>query len=226
MGHFPLVCAGALLAFLCSAQVGQVSVQAAHSGGIVGTVVDEDGGPVLGPSVSYSVLTENGGSTASMSSNDPKGDFEITQLPLGKVELNASAPLSGYWQNDTSPYKQTVMLTEANRTAHVRLKVGPKPAVLLLTVTDRTSRKVIEGFIVKRTIGAHGVSCAAGTGYFPRTTEGDWEVPISPLFDFLLEVTAEDYKDWFYSNPADPSDTTLHLKSGERKAVRVTMQPK
>jgi hypothetical protein len=226
MGRFLLICVGVLLAFPCSAQVDQAPAQAPRPGSIVGTVVDEDGKPVLGPTVTYSISTDHGGSTSTTSSNVPNGEFEITQLPLGKVELNAAAPLSGYWHNDASPYKQTVVLTEANPIAHVRLKVGPKPAVLVLTVTDRTTGKAIDGFMV-RTIGADGGGAgSAGTAYFQQTTKGDWEVPISPLFDVLLGVTAKGYKNWFYSNPADPSDPTLHLESGERKAVQVTMQPK
>ena len=224
MGRLLLFCLGALLASPCSAQVDQASLHATRSGSIVGTVVDEDGKPVVGPMVTYSVFTESGESRSTTSSNVQDGKFEINQLPLGKVELNAAAPLSGYSPNDASPYKQTVVLTEAKPTAHVRLKVGPKPAVLVLTVIDHTSGKAIDGFMV-RTIGDHG-GFAAGTAYFPQTTEGGREVPVSPLFDFLLEVTAEGYKNWFYSNPTDPSNPTLHLESGERKAVQVTMQPK
>jgi len=223
MGRFLLICVGALLAFPCSAQVDQVYQPAKDPGSIVGTVVDEDGNPLLGPSVSYLVVTENGASRSTASSNVPNGEFELTQLPLGKVELNASAPLSGYWYNEASPYKQTVVLTAANPTAHVRLKVGPKPAVLVLTVSDRITGKAVEGFMV-RTVGAEGGGAgSAGTAYFPQTDQGDWEVPVSPLFDVLLEVTAKDYKNWFYSNPSDP---TLHLEPGERKVVQVTMQPK
>jgi hypothetical protein len=226
MGRFLLICATALLAFPCSAQVDQASLQATHPGRIVGTVVDEDGKPVLGPSVSYSFLTENAGSGGSTGSNLPNGEFEITMLPLGKVELNAAAPVSGYWHNDASPYKQTVVLTKANPTAHVVLKVGPKPAVLVLIVSDRITGKAIDDFMI-RTIGSDGVGAgSAGLGYFPQTDEGYREVPVSPLFDVILEVTAKGYKNWFYSNPADPSDPTLHLESGERKVVQVTMQPK
>jgi hypothetical protein len=226
MGRFLLICAGALLAFPCSAQVDQVSAQPARPGSIVGTVVDEDGKPVLGPMVTYSVLTASGGSTSATSSNAPNGEFEITQVPLGKVELNAAAPLSGYWHNDASPYKQTVVLTATNPTAHVRLKVGPKPAVLVLIVSDRITGKAIDGFMI-RTIGADGGGAGtAGLAYFPQTDEGGREVAISPLFDVLLGVTAKGYKNWFYSNPTDPSDPTLHLESGERKTVQVTMQPK
>jgi hypothetical protein len=132
--------------------------------------------------------------------------------------------LSGYGLNDASPYKQTVVLTEANPIAHVRVKVGPKPAMLALNVTDRSSGKAIDGFMIR--IINDGGGSGGGTGYFPQTPEGDREVPVSPLSDFLFEVTAKGYKNWFYSNPADPSDPTLHLESGERRAVQVTMQPK
>jgi hypothetical protein len=225
MGRFLLICASVLLAFPCSAQVDQVSLQATHPGRIVGTVVDEDGKPVLGPAVTYSVSTGNGESISTSSSNAPNGEFELSLLPLGKIELNAAAPLSGYWHNDASPYKQTVVLTAAKPTANVLLKVGPKPAVLVLTVSDRITGKAVEGFMVK-TFGVDGLMAGGGTAYFPHTDEGDWEVPISPLFDVLLEVTAKGYKNWFYSNPADPSDPTLHLESGERKTMQVTMQPK
>jgi hypothetical protein len=186
--------------------------------------VDEDGKPVLGSEVSYSVGTEGREASGTSSSNNPNGEFELTQLPLGKVELNAASALSGYGLNNASPYKQTVVLTEANPIAHVRMKVGPKPAMLALTVTDRTSGKAIDGFMIR--IIADGGGLSAGTGYFAQTPEGDREVPVSPLSDFLLEVTAKGYKNWFYSNPADPSDPTLHLESGERRAVQVTMQPK
>jgi hypothetical protein len=87
--------------------------------------VDEDGKPVLGPSITYSFSMGKDGGTTTTGSNAPNGEFEITQVPLGKVELNAAAPLSGYWRNDASPYRQTVVLTAANPTAHVRLKGRP-----------------------------------------------------------------------------------------------------
>jgi hypothetical protein len=224
MGRFLLICTYAFLALQCSAQVDQAPIPAARPGSIVGTVVDEDGKPVLGSEVSYSVGTEGREASGTSSSNNPNGEFELTQLPLGKVELNAASALSGYGLNNASPYKQTVVLTEANPIAHVRMKVGPKPAMLALTVTDRTSGKAIDGFMIR--IIADGGGLSAGTGYFAQTPEGDREVPVSPLSDFLLEVTAKGYKNWFYSNPADPSDPTLHLESGERRAVQVTMQPK
>jgi len=188
--------------------------------------VDEDGKPVAGPMVTYSYPTDHGSNTSSASSNVLNGEFELTQLPLGKVELNAAAPLSGYWHNDASPYKQTVVLTAAKPTAHVVLKVGPKPGVLVVMVSDRITGKAIDDFMI-RTIGADGRGGgAAGLAYFPQAGEGGREVPISPLFDVLLGVTAKGYKNWFYSNPADPSDPTLHLESGERKTVQVTLQPK
>lgn len=227
MGRFLLICMCTLLAFPCSAQTDQVSVQPIRPGSIVGTVVDEDGKPVIGPSVSYSYSTEDGGVTSrgSSGSNAQNGEFELAQLPLGKIELNASAPLSGYWQNDASPYKQMVVLTASKPTAHVQLKVGPKPAVLVLMVSDRITGKSIDEFMI-RTFGDNGGGAGGGLAHFPQTEEGGREVPISPLFDVLLEVTAKGYKNWFYSNPADPSDPTFHLESGERKVVQVTMQPK
>jgi hypothetical protein len=226
MGRFLLICASALLAFPCSAQVDQASLQATRPGSIIATVVDEDGKPVLGPAVSCSTSTGQSQTTFGSSSNASNGELQIGLLPLGKVELNASAPLSGYWHNDASPYKQTVVLTKANPTAHVVLKVGPKPAVLVLIVSDRITGKAIDDFMI-RTIGADGGGGgAAGLAYFRQTDEGGREVPISPLFDVLLGVTAKGYKNWFYSNPADPSDPTLHLESGERRTVQVTMQPK
>jgi hypothetical protein len=93
-------------------------------------------------------------------------------------------------------------------------------------VSDRNTGKVIDNFMV-RTLGTEGNGGGGGgTAYFPRTDEGDWEVRVSPLFDVLLEVTGKGYNNWFYSNPVDPSDPTLHLESSERKVVQVTMQPK
>src|SRR5271165_183309 len=118
MGRFLLICVGALLISPGFAQVDQASLQATRPGRIVGTVVDEDGKPVLGPLVTFS--TDNGRVGGSRSSNAPNGQFEISDLPLGKVELKAAAPLSGYWPDDASPYKQTIVLTKANPTAHVQ----------------------------------------------------------------------------------------------------------
>ena len=226
MGRFLLICACALVAISCSAQVDQAPPQAARPGSIVGTVVDEDGKPVLGPSVSCTISTATSSSTSTSGSNAPNGEFELTQLPLGKVELNASAPLSGYWYNSASPYKQTVVLTQANPTARVRLRVGPKPAALVLIVSDRITGKPIDEFMI-RTIGADGGGAGtAGLAYFQQTDDGGREVPVSPLFDVLLGVTAKGYKNWFSSNPADPSAPPLRLESGERRVVLVTMQPK
>jgi hypothetical protein len=97
---------------------------------------------------------------------------------------------------------------------------------LLLTVTDRATGKAIDDFMI-RTFGADGGGAgSAGLAYFPQTEEGEREVRVSPLFDVLLGVTAKGYKNWFYSNPADPSDPTIHLEPGERRAVLVSMQPK
>jgi hypothetical protein len=92
-------------------------------------------------------------------------------------------------------------------------------------VSDRITGKPVDDFMI-RTIGADSGGATAGLAYFPQTDQGGREVPISPLFDILLGVTAKGYKNWFYSNPADASDPTLHLESGERKVVQVTMQPK
>jgi hypothetical protein len=82
MGRFLLIFACALFAFQCSAQVDQTSAPAAHPGSIVGTVVDEDGKPVLGPEVSYSVSTDG---------REAKGVSRLKQSKRG-VRANSAAP--------------------------------------------------------------------------------------------------------------------------------------
>jgi hypothetical protein len=86
MGRCLLICASALLAFPCSAPVTQASPQPPRPGSIVGTVVDEDGKPVLGPAVSYSFSMDHSSGTVSSNSNASNGEVELTQVPLGKID--------------------------------------------------------------------------------------------------------------------------------------------
>jgi hypothetical protein len=85
--------------------------------------------------------------------------------------------------------------------------------------------KVVEPFFVR--VIADTTGYCAGAGNFAKQpgTSGV-RVPVGLTTEFLVEVSAPGYRNWFYSDPSDPSRPVLRLASGEERSLDVLLEPK
>ena len=116
-------------------------------GRIIATAMNDDGEPIK----HATLCTRTGQSSSCSSSNEIREDgvFEISQLPLTKIGVYAESVMQGYWQDERTGKVQTVTLTAAAPTAHVVLKVGPKPGELIVNVSDKATGKALHSFFVR-----------------------------------------------------------------------------
>ncbi|MGA8271212.1 MAG: hypothetical protein WB919_06595 [Candidatus Sulfotelmatobacter sp.] len=194
------------------------------SGRIVATVTNDEGEPITGQIMLCTRITQPRGESNSCSGgpSDENGNYEISQLPFGKVEVSAQAPMQGYVQEEKNRKTQTVILSSKAPVAHVVLTVGPKPGELILNVTDKATGKVVDSVFISL-MGEPGGYCS-GTGNFRRDTTSGVRVPISPGDESILEISAKGYKNWFYTDPSDPSHPVISLESGEERTLNVELE--
>jgi hypothetical protein len=141
------------------------------------------------------------------------------------MDVYAESAMQGYWQDERTAKMQTVTLTAAAPTAHVVLKIGPKPGELIVSVSDKATGQALHSFFVK--LIADKISYGSGVGNFTKQPDNSGiRVPIVPTTDFLFEVSAKGYKNWYYSDPSEPSRPVLRLESGEERTLEVQMEPK
>jgi hypothetical protein len=201
------------------------SPNGSQPGRIMGTVVNDEGDPVKGATLCTRVKAANGESTScGATQTDENGKFEISQLPLAKIDVYAQAEMQGYWQDASTPRKQTVTLTTKAPIAHVALSAGPKPGELIVNVMDKTTGKAVHSFFV--TLIGDTAGFCSGTGNFRQAGASGVRVPIPPATDVIVEVSAEGYKNWFYTDPSDSSRPVLRLESGEEKVLEAELEPK
>jgi len=199
--------------------------QNTQHGRVRGTVVNDEGEPVAQVMLCTRIANPKGEMTSCGSARtDENGAFEISQLPLTKIDVYAQASIQGYGAADQTARAQTVTLTSNAPIAHIALKVGSKPGALILNVTDKTTGKAVDTFFV-RLIGETAGYCS-GTGNFDRVTPSSVRVPVSSRTEEMVEVSAPGYKNWFYSDASDPSRPVLRLESGEERSLEVLLEPK
>jgi hypothetical protein len=73
-------------------------------------------------------------------------------------------------------------------TAKVKLKIGPKPAVLTFDVKDKSTGKPVESFRV-RWFGIENLGTMSPSEKVPAT-----RVPIPPNLDVIVVISAEGYR--------------------------------
>src|SRR6202034_3969045 len=108
---------------------------------------------------------------------------------------------------NTKEMMKTVNLTPESPSARVVLKIGRKPAELIVNVTDRQTGKPVEAFFVR--LITDSSSACSGSGGFKLGGSSGVRVPIPAATDVLLEVSAIGYKSWYFSDPTDPTRPVL-----------------
>jgi len=115
----------------------------------------------------------------------------------------AEASRLGYWRDDETARTQIVTLSAKAPTAHVALKIGPRPGELIVSVTDKTTGEAVDSFF--ETLIADTTGHCSGVGNFARDTgSSSARVPVGAATETVVEVSAKGYKNWFYSDPSSP----------------------
>jgi len=202
------------------------SRNAKETGQIIGTVVNDVGEPVREAQVCTRITYQTGSSNAcGGAQTDEKGAFQMSQVPFGKIGVYAEAVRQGYWRDDETARTQTVMPSAQVPVAHVALKVGPKPGELIVNVRDKTSGKNVDSFFVRLIADTTGY--CSGVGNFPNQPGSvGARVPVGSGTEAVVEVSAKGYKNWYYSDPSEPSRPVLRLEPGEEKTLEVQLDPK
>jgi hypothetical protein len=188
-------------------------------GRIVGSVVNDSNEPVGNAMLCTSVVRTNSAHTSCGSQTaDTQGHFDIT-VPMETNRVFAQNPQAGYQQPNNPMHEGVhVKLSELEPVAHVKIKLGPRPAEVILTVTDRATGKPIDSFSVRW--------IRIDDGPIEATGSSKSRVFVPPDVELLLTVQAAGYERWFYSDVSAPSRPTLRLASGEQKTISVELDPR
>lgn len=216
--HMRLLCLAACLV-IAAISAGQSHEPVQPHGRIIGSVVNDSNEPVGNAVLCTSVVRTNSANTSCGSQTaDTQGHFDII-VPLETNRVFAQNPQAGY-QRPNNPMQDGVhvKLSELEPVAHVKIKVGERPAELILTVTDRATGKPVDSFIVRW--------IRIDDGPIVATDSRKSRVLVPPDVELLLTVQAAGYEHWFYSDVSAPSRPTLRLASGEQKAISVELDPR
>jgi len=232
----------AILLVLSLAMFAQTPAQ--YQGRIVGTVVDDAGKPFpigddAGKPLSNAVVcfAKIGDHPANKgcSPADARGQFNI-HVPLEINRVYAEKPEAGYLDDEyLEQAGVAVSLSQAEPTAHVVLKMGPKPAQLTFNVSAKDTKKPIEHF---------WLTWLVFIGDPPQTTDTPNEetrrspsnsirytystprnrVSVPSNRDVLVLVHARGYKHWLYLD-ANAGQPILRFQPGEERTIEAELEP-
>jgi hypothetical protein len=164
------------------------------------------------------VRTQSASTSCGGQKTDAQGHFDIS-VPLETNRIFAQNPQAGY-QQPNRPMEQGVhvRLSELEPVAHVKIKIGPRPAVVILTVTDKATGKPVDSFIVRW--------IRMDDGPVEATDSIKSRVLVPPNVELLLSVGASGYQRWFYSDVSNPSRPIVRPASGEERTIAVELEPR
>ena len=195
-------------------------VDPAALGRITGTVLGENG--QLMDHTRVCVWTMRTTSTGSGFSGDCTlltdhlGKFQIDHVKNGTYRLNAEKLEEGY--KAISPSGELIPVSEANPLHVITIKLGPPGGIVTCLVTDRVTGKPIEP--QKPTFTERVV---IGGSSYPMKASFQAVVPAEA--DLSIKATARGYRDWSYRNPSDPNQSVLRMAHGERRVLKIEMEP-
>ena len=187
--------------------------------------MDQQGQPLTHIFV-HAVLVQTGMFMSAVESDDT-GQFLVEGLEPGTYDVFGESQAAGY-PNPTMPFygnEAPKRVTIGNGDmATVVLILGPVSGVLSGTVVDRTSGQAVASqraikFTVKNPSNPQSALLFLGPAKFR------WLIP--PAVAVTLEVRADGYKPWSYTDPSNPSTpATLQLKSGEERRLKIKLERK
>ena len=217
--------------------------QPPYQGRVIGTIVDDAGRPFPSsedanrPFPNAIVCFAQGHEhprPRGCSPSDSHGHFDI-RVPLETDRVYAEKPEAGYMEDeDLTKAGVAVNLSQADPTAHIVLKIGPKPAQLTFRVKGQETDKAIEGFRVKwivfnddpplppSTPNSQARDLTNGIRFTYLSRKNQVSVPSNR--DVLVWVHVPGYKHWFYVDAAHGSQPFLRFQPGEKRMIEVDLQ--
>ena len=186
-------------------------------GRIMGTVLNEDGQLVDHAKVCTTVASGVGTEINCRVSTNKDGRFQIEHLKTGTYGVFAEKEEEGYTIENQSP-GQKVEITVEQSSAIVTVRLRARGGILIGSVKDKTSGKLVEAISVRY------MDVDKGGGGFTRAN-GNFRITVPTATDLVVAVSAEGYKSWVYTDPSDPSHPVLRLASGDQRLLDIELEP-
>jgi len=200
----------------------QAAGPAPTEGRIIGTVLDELGQPIEEAQVCTDLTSAPRRVSECNVRTDKTGQFQIDQLAMGTYEVNALKFEDGYQDFGPPGHLQRITITPQSPLADVIFKLGPREGILIPSVRDKVTGKVLRNFCVQWKTESTGNFRSGSMLFSVIGTQST--VPAEQ--DLTLTAAAKGYKTWVYADPSDPS-RLLHIRvrSGEHKALSIELEP-
>jgi len=212
---------GLLVTSLANAQV---FIEPTAPGRITGNVLSEDGQSIDRARVCVSITRANAtGSSISADCTlftDHLGKFQIDHVKNGTYALSAEKPEDGYGSNRMGG--QQITVSDADPLHVVTIKLGPRGGILTCLLTDKLTGKPIE--LDKPTLTDRVNFAVKGT-CISSPMKASVKVTLPAETDVTITATVKGYKDWSYRDPSDSTRSVLRLASGERRVLKIEMEP-
>ena len=200
------------------------------NGTISGTVLDQYGQPFKGVQVCTYMMNAPSGSKESIgdcpaTTTDNVGEFRIDHVAMGIFGVEAIKRKDGYIAFAGTSVKKMVTLTPNQSSATVVLKLGPRPGVLLLSVSDTNTGKPVTSCMFKWEIVDPGKPHVHYSGGQSINNRGERAL-VPPKKNLRLTISAPGYKEWFYHDESDPSQKAIiRFEPSEEKELLVELEP-
>lgn len=207
----------ALFSILLSTCLLLAGINAAQDrGAIGGTIVDENGAPVVKAKVNADPADGRPrGSLVRYVETDASGHFLIDRLVWGKYKVFAKKEDAGYpdvsWSFYSNDVFSVVAITPTTPTAELRIQLGPKAGVLIGSVTNAvTGAPVNAGLRLSR--------AADPNKWISTSVPPEYRVLLPSATDVLLEASAPGFKTWTLGYP-------LRLQLGSEMHLDIFLEP-
>lgn len=182
-------------------------------------MLDENGQLVENAHVCTSVAKGNETHETCNVPTGESGQFQIEHLNLGSYIVSASKEQDGYSGYQQPEQKVTITSSEPDR--NVTLRLSPRSGILVGSAKDKaTGRPIVNTEVSCFYIGGRLNGSITGRG----SGDGQFQLSVPPKTDLLVVVSAPGYKEWVYTDTANPSWPVLRLGSGEKKVLDVELE--